>query len=569
MGLLACASLAPMLATSNAASLTPLATGLDAVTGVIGGRPNLALAGAGGVPFSSSDLNASYAADRVNDGAINNDGNSWIQLTPVAGDYVGVTLPGPSTVAAIVFGGQPGYNGRSGGTWSVQYTLEADPVTSTNWTEIGSYVYTEAGCATPMPRSIFSFGAIENVTGIRVQIKSVACGAQLAVQELEAYGPVELPVEFVTQPVGGTVQAGGDFTFSVVANNAESFQWLKGNKMVAGATGPSYLISDVKTNDAGAYSVIVSNVTGAVTSDTAILEVTPAPVYTNYTEAVLADSPIHYYPLDETEGTTAADLGSMATTGGTYAGGITLGQATATERLGTAVRFDGAPGTLVDLGLFHPGDNITVEAWVNLDPSARTDYSAVVARWDGSYELDFANSTANLVVRNNGNTFGLVAGASASTRGQWHHMIGIFSDGVLSIYIDGIKGSEANIGGGLQNAGPAPDRIMIGATRTGTEGSFNFKGLIDEVAIYDYALTVAQIRSHFRAVQAGAPEATIQRAVKVSWPSFPPGYVLQSAPKVDGPYQTVTNTPATDGAKMWLAFPSDDPAQSYFRLVKP
>jgi hypothetical protein len=527
------------------------------------------LASAGGVPFSSSDLNANYAANRLNDGAINNDGNSWIQATAVAGDYAGVVLPGPSTVAAIVFGGQTGYNGRSGGTWSLQYTLDADPVASTNWTEIGTYVYSEAGCGTPMPRSIFTFGAKENVTGIRVQIKAVACGIQLAVQELEAYGPVELPVEIVTQPVGGTVMAGGDFTFSVVANNAESFQWLKGGKAVAGATGPSYLISDVKTNDAGAYSVIVSNVTGALTSDTAILEVTPAPVYTNYTEAVLADSPIHYYPLDETNGTTAADLGSMATTGGTYVGGITLGQPAATERLGYAARFDGAAGTLVDLGLFHPGDTVTVEAWANLDPSARTDWSAIVARWDGSYELDFANSTANFVVRNQGNTFGLVAGASPATRGQWHHLVGIFSEGVLSIYVDGVKGSQRDIGGGLRDGGPSPDRIMIGATRTGTSGSYNFKGLIDEVAIYDYALSVGQIRAHMHAVQAGPPQATIQRAVKVSWPSFPPGYVLQSAPIVDGPYQNVTTTPASEGANLWLAFPSDDPAQRFFRLVKP
>jgi len=60
----------------------------------------------------------------------------------------------------------------------------------------------------------------------------------------------------------------------------------------------------------------------------------------------------------------------MAVTPGTYAGGFTLGQPSASARLGTAVRFDGAAGTLVDLGLFHPGDAVTVEAWALLDSDA-------------------------------------------------------------------------------------------------------------------------------------------------------------------------------------------------------
>jgi len=44
---------------------------------------------------------------------------------------------------------------------------------------------------------------------------------------------------------------------------------------------------------------------------------------------------------------------------------------------------------------------------------------------------------------------------------------------------------------------------------------FNWKGLIDEVAIYDTALTPAQIRGHFRASQAAPPSLTIEKAVIV------------------------------------------------------
>jgi hypothetical protein len=221
----------------------------------------------------------------------------------------------------------------------------------------------------------------------------------------------------------------------------------------------------------------------------------------------------------------------------------------------------------VDLGLFHPGDNFSVEAWFKQDATAAATYNAIVARWDGSYELDLnPTDTPNLVVRNTGNGFGIVAGLAPVSRGQWHHLVGIFSNGILSIYVDGVKGSESNIGGALQNAGPSPDRVMIGATR---EGVYNFKGNIDEVAMYDYPLSVTQVRAHLRAAQSAAgPALAIKQAVIVSWPSFPTGYVLQSAPTLNGEYKTVTNTPYADGNNLWLPF-TFGPSQSFFKLVKP
>ena len=495
--LLVCASAVSALNTSNAASISPSVTG-DAVAAAIGTRMNIAAAANGGVAFSSSDLGPAYASDRLNDGVIDHSGNSWIPATTGTSEYAAVQLGSPATIAAVVYSGQIGYNGRSAGTWSLQYTTDPQVRTTAAWTEIGTYIYTEPGCASPMPRSMFNFAAVANVTGLRLVLQNSACGGQLCVQEFEAYAPVEVAPEIVSQPVGGTAEEGGDFIFTVTANNAEAFQWLKDGNVIAGATGSSYTVSDVKTTDAGQYSVTVSNLTGGVVSDAATLEVTAVQTYDTYADTVRADSPIHYFPMDETDGTTAEDLGNMAGIGGIYTGGVTLGQPSVIEKLGKAVRFDGNNGTFVDLGLFHPGVNISIEAWVNLDPSATSPYSAIVARWDGSYEMDFNGSTANLVIRSDVNpaALGLVAAAAPSTRGEWHHVVSVFSEGKLSIYVDGVKGSEQTLGGGLQNLrAPNPDRVLIGATR---EGVFGFKGMIDEVAIYDTGLSAAQIRAHYR-----------------------------------------------------------------------
>ena len=73
------------------------------------------------------------------------------------------------------------------------------------------------------------------------------------------------------RPSGGTIMAGSDFTFSVPATGARTFQWRKDGKPITGATSASYRISDVKMTDAGTYSVVI----GSVPSGNAMLNVTP------------------------------------------------------------------------------------------------------------------------------------------------------------------------------------------------------------------------------------------------------------------------------------------------------
>jgi hypothetical protein len=570
-GLLASAVLAATLGSAPAATLTPVAVGDPAVNAAIGGLVNLALASGGATAFASSEIAANYDAGDVNDGLSDNSGYAWIPATTGTNEFVAVQFASPITLAEVVWLGEQGYNGRSGGTYSLQYTTDANPSTNSIWTEIGTYTYTEAGCATPMPRTLFAFSAVQKVTAMRLVMEQSNCGIQLAIQEFEAYGPISGPPVITTQPAGGTVMAGDDFTFTVLATGGFSFQWLDNGVNISGATNGTYSLSNVTTNNGGTYMVVAGNGIGSVTSAPAVLTVTSAPVFLTYSAAVLADGPIHYYPLSETSGTNAADLGSLATTGGVYDGGITLGQPSEAGLLGLVPHFDGKAGTYVDLGSFYAGSNTTVEAWVNLDTDAPVGtWNSYVARWDGSFELDFASGDiANFYLRNDSDTFGDAVAASSAARGQWHLMIGEFVGGVGSIWVDGVQGAQSNIGGALQDAGPTPDRTLIGATRDGTNNSFNFKGFIADVAIYNYGLSAGQIRSHYNTVVESTPPAlTIQRAVMLSWPTFPPGYVLQGSTSVSGPYVTVTNTPVVEGGLFTVALPISQ-GDSFFRVVKP
>jgi hypothetical protein len=289
---------------------------------------------------------------------------------------------------------------------------------------------------------------------------------------------------------------------------------------------------------------------------------------------VLSDAPIHYYRFEETNtAQPAEDQGAPGRRHGVYTGGITLGQTTAPLLLGNAAHFSGDAGTFVNLGNFHPGNSATIEAWVQLDPSAANNpgYYAVVARWDGSYELDFApGDTPNLAVRNQASTFGLAAAPTPLPRGRWHHLVGIYDGGVMTLYVNGSLAASVPFPGTLRNGGPSPDRVLIGATRDGSNSSFQWKGLIDEVAIYDRALPHDRVLAHYlSAVQ--APALAINAAGELTWPASPATLVLETTDSLAPPVQwepaSLAGRTEQNGLfKLTVPFAE---ATRFYRLVRP
>ncbi len=87
---------------------------------------------------------------------------------------------------------------------------------------------------------------------------------------------VKLPPTITTQPVNKSVTAGRTVKFSVTATGATplSYQWRKNGVNISGATKSSYTTPAVVAADNGsAFSVVVTNSVGSVTSNSAILTV--------------------------------------------------------------------------------------------------------------------------------------------------------------------------------------------------------------------------------------------------------------------------------------------------------
>ncbi len=88
------------------------------------------------------------------------------------------------------------------------------------------------------------------------------------------------PPSIGTQPQDQTVPAGGNATLSVSASGSVplSYQWyFNTNTLIGGATTNLLTITNAQAINAGAYSVIITNTAGSVTSSIATLTVTDAP----------------------------------------------------------------------------------------------------------------------------------------------------------------------------------------------------------------------------------------------------------------------------------------------------
>ena len=87
----------------------------------------------------------------------------------------------------------------------------------------------------------------------------------------------------ISQPTNQIVRAGTNYTLTATAVGAPplSFQWLLAGTNLPGATATSLTLNPVGTNNAGGYTLVVTNAFGAITSSVATLTVVLPPAITS------------------------------------------------------------------------------------------------------------------------------------------------------------------------------------------------------------------------------------------------------------------------------------------------
>ncbi len=232
---------------------------------------------------------------------------------------------------------------------------------------------------------------------------------------------------------------------------------------------------------------------------------------TAYEDEVLADSPVGYWRLGETSGTSAADLGSAAQAG-TYSGGYTLNQTSllASDAANKSVLLNGSSGYIdcTASGAFSfAGGNMTGEcvAKFNAFPGSGDSAWLFGKAYDGgsskvgySLRLEVSGAVKTLKVESyDGSTaHGATFDVSAWTTGTIYHIAFTYDGTNWKLYVNGsVVASTA--GSGPQSSS-RPRNIGRESTTFGDGAYFN--GTIDEVALYGTALSAGRISAHYAAV---------------------------------------------------------------------
>ncbi len=249
------------------------------------------------------------------------------------------------------------------------------------------------------------------------------------------------------------------------------------------------------------------------------------PGFGGYADAVQGDSPVSYWRLGDTSGTTAVD--AQGYQDGTYTGGYTLNQTGALSGdTDKAVLFNGSSG-YVSVG--NPANlklsTGTMEAWIKTS-NAGSGYHDIVEK-GSAYDLTMNNNVLGLWDWG-GNTF-RTTGVNVAD-GTWHHVVATFQSGVSNgtkVYLDGSLVLTTTITVSNQNS-----PLWIGACVRSINGGCDsgdetFGGTIDDVAVYDSVLSQAQVQAHYDAAST-APAPT--------------GFSASSATATSSPWQSATHT---------------------------
>jgi len=143
------------------------------------------------------------------------------------------------------------------------------------------------------------------------------------------------------------------------------------------------------------------------------------------------------------------------------------------------------------LGLINSAGSYSVSAWVNMDASGSG--GGVLASGTADTNRMFLSlATSGVIFGNKTGSGGVANYSSTLSTGTWYHVVGV-KDGTTSyLYVNGTQRASASVSATLGST--AGTNFQIGVYPTGMTAG-KFPGLIDEVALFNTALSSSDVSS--------------------------------------------------------------------------
>jgi Concanavalin A-like lectin/glucanases superfamily/PA14 domain len=315
---------------------------------------------------------------------------------------------------------------------------------------------------------------------LELRLTATDSGGQSDSESVELQ-PQTVALTFATEPSG--LQLVVDSASQAYPSQAAPFTRtvIVGSTNSISATSPQ--------SQGGKVYVFTSWSDGGAQTHNIVAPATPATYTATYLEAPVVPGLVAAYSFDEANGATVFDLSGTGNHG-TISGATrnTAGQ------YGAALDFDGTNDlvTVPDASSLDLTTGMTLEAWVR--PLTTSGWrTALIKEQPGNlvyslYSSNNDNGRPQGRIRVNGSNF-FINGSSRLTTSVWAHLAATYDGTNLRLYVNGsLVGTRAASGAMVNSANP----LRIGGSSV--LGRW-FRGRIDEVRVYNRALSATEIQN--------------------------------------------------------------------------
>ena len=324
-------------------------------------------------------------------------------------------------------------------------------------------------------------------------------------------GPGNSNLAITKQPVSVTVPAvGGAASFNVTATGLPplTYQWIKDGVSIPGATQSTLNLRNVGPVQIGKYTVVVGDASGkTVTSNEAELSITG--VNSGIWSGLFA-----YYPFN----------GNANDESGSSLHGTVLGGSLGTDRFGKATGYTfptsrSAVRLPLEKTVFD--NDFTVSMWVFAKDFSNDYVRLFGVEYEKGFGIGGSGPAYAPVGKQNRITFNIndisesvskrlitpeFFSESTMSFNRWVHLV-VARDGlILKIFIDGTLNGSAT-GTKSPTTGPSTF-VLVGGQTSWPNG--NLHGSIDDVRVYNRALSAAEVAALYDAERSLAPVITRQ-----------------------------------------------------------
>jgi hypothetical protein len=224
-----------------------------------------------------------------------------------------------------------------------------------------------------------------------------------------------------------------------------------------------------------------------------------------YRDVVLGTSGLQsYWRLGEVSGVTAFD--SKGTANGAHANGPTVGGAGAPTHANGSTIFDGVDDYIGfgDVHDFAGTASFTVEGWFNRTAVGEAStWRVIVAKEPGAdprdgWALAIAPNSMGAPQsiyfdRVSASNDDVVVSTTATVAGSWYHFAATYDGATMRIYVNGVLEASTPSALSIPNT---TYPLRLGSTDPAPTN--RFAGRLDEIAIYNVALSAAEVAEHYR-----------------------------------------------------------------------